>query len=93
MPLYLNKPYLLTEEEVYEPPEDADAGKSLLDLGTAALLQMPREQAVQGLEAYTSMRDGLMKYLEPFAREGKVVQESDIQNFFEAERRKKAGLS
>ena len=86
-------PYLLTEEEVYEPPEDQDAGKSLLDLGTEALLQMPREQAVHGLEAYTGLRDKLMKYLEPFAREGKIVKESDIQEFFEAERRRKDELT
>lgn len=93
MKLYEGMPYLLTEEEVYEPPEDMDAGKSLLDLGTEALLQMPREQAVQGLEAYTGLRNKLMQYLEPFAREGKVVKESDIQGFFEAEKSKQAELA
>jgi E3 ubiquitin-protein ligase UBR7 len=86
-------PYLLHEEEIFEPPEDNDAHKSLFDLGTEALLQMPREQAVQGLEAYASMRDGLRAYLEPFAREGKIVQESDIQDFFRAEKEKMAALA
>lgn len=83
-------PYLLTEEEVYEPPEDQDAGKSLLDLGTEALLKLPREQAVNGLEAYSNLKNKLMNYLQPFARDGRIVKESDIQEFFAEEKRRKA---
>lgn len=86
--LYEGMPYLLTEEEVYEPPEDQDANKSLLDLGTEALLNLPREKALNGLNAYNNLKTKLMNYLKPFALQGKIVKESDIQEFFEEEKRK-----
>ena len=52
---------------------------------------MPREQAVHGLEAYSGMRDSLKAYLEPFAREGKVVKQEDVLRFFAEQKEKLAG--
>lgn len=34
-------------------------------------------------------RDDLLKYLRPFAQEGRVVQDSDVQAFFEERREKR----
>ncbi|KAH7922543.1 hypothetical protein BV22DRAFT_1094441 [Leucogyrophana mollusca] len=77
-------PYLLEEEETYEPPEDPDSGLSLEELGLRALQHLPRERAIDGIRAFNDMRDDLMAYLRPFAQEGKVVGESDVTAFFEA---------
>lgn len=89
--MYIGKPYLLRDEVVYLAPEDPDNQKSLLELGQEALSKMPREQAVHGLEAYSGMRDSLRAYLEPFAREGKVVKQEDVLRFFEEQKEKVAG--
>lgn len=84
-PLYVDLPYLLEEETVFEPPDDPDAERSLHDLGISALSQLPRDQAIQGLEAYQTVKDKLMSFLKPFAREGRVVSKEDIEAFFESQ--------
>ncbi|KAJ7472351.1 hypothetical protein B0H11DRAFT_1352201 [Mycena galericulata] len=76
-------PYLLEEEDTYEPPEDPDSGLSLEELGMRALERLPRDRAIDGILAFNAMRDNLRAYLRPFAEEGKVVDESDVQTFFE----------
>ncbi|KAJ7176710.1 hypothetical protein C8R46DRAFT_943765 [Mycena filopes] len=94
-------PYLLEEEETYEPPEDPDSGLSLEELGMRALERLPRDRAIDGILAFNAMRwavfasfvasfilnfghsDNLRAYLRPFAEEGKVVAEADVQSFFE----------
>ncbi|KAJ7233855.1 hypothetical protein B0H12DRAFT_1028234 [Mycena haematopus] len=76
-------PYLLEEEETYEPPEDPDSGLSLEELGMRALERLPRERAIDGIIAFNAMRDNLRAYLRPFAEDGKVVGEADVQTFFE----------
>ncbi|KAJ6551345.1 hypothetical protein B0H19DRAFT_995879 [Mycena capillaripes] len=76
-------PYLLEEEETYEPPEDPDSGLSLEELGMRALERLPRDRAIDGILAFNAMRDNLRAYLRPFAEEGKVVDETDVQTFFE----------
>ncbi|TFK50451.1 hypothetical protein OE88DRAFT_257164 [Heliocybe sulcata] len=78
------RPYLLEEEETYEPPEDPDSGLSLEELGMRALSRLPRERALDGIRAFNAMRDGLMDYLRPFAEDGRVVEEGDVKAFFEA---------
>ncbi|KAJ7100671.1 hypothetical protein B0H15DRAFT_919883 [Mycena belliarum] len=75
--------YLLEEEETYEPPEDPDSGLSLEELGMRALARLPRERAIDGIHAFNAMRDNLRAYLRPFAEAGKVVDEADVQTFFE----------
>ncbi|KAJ7220570.1 hypothetical protein GGX14DRAFT_675219 [Mycena pura] len=76
-------PYLLEEEDIYEPPEDPDSGLSLEELGMRALERLPRDRAIDGILAFNKMRDKLRAYLRPFAEEGKVVGEADVQSFFE----------
>ncbi|GLB41015.1 putative PHD zinc finger [Lyophyllum shimeji] len=86
--------YLLEEEETYEPPEDPDSGLSLEELGMRALERLPRDKAIDGIHAFNGMKDDLVKYLRPFAQEGKVVNESDVREFFasltEASKKKKS---
>lgn len=86
MPHYTKYPFLLEEETVYEPPEDPDSTKSLLELGTDALSKMPREQAIRGLQAYATMKDKLSAFLTPFARDGRVVSKEDMDGFFAEQR-------
>ncbi|KDQ53835.1 hypothetical protein JAAARDRAFT_60941 [Jaapia argillacea MUCL 33604] len=76
-------PWLVEEEETYEPPEDPDSGLTLEELGLRALQRLPRDRALDGIRAFNEMRDDLMKYLRPFAQEGKVVREEDVKAFFE----------
>jgi len=82
-------PYLLDEEDTYEPPEDPDSGLSLEELGMRALQHLPRDRAIDGIRAFNDMRDGLLEYLRPFAQEGKIVEEGDVNKFFEAFNEKK----
>jgi len=82
-PLKINR-FLLEEEETFEPPDDPDSGLSLEELGIRALERLPREKAINGIHAFNEMRDDLIKFLRPFAQEGKVVNESDVTDFFGA---------
>ncbi|KAI0071617.1 hypothetical protein K474DRAFT_1668856 [Panus rudis PR-1116 ss-1] len=77
-------PYLLEEEETYEPPEDPDSGLSLEELGMRALQRLPRDKAIDGIRAFNEMRDQLMSHLRPFAQEGREVTEADIKSFFDS---------
>lgn len=68
----LDKPYLLEEEETYEPPEDPESSTfsltyppsilsysidmSLEELGLRALQRLPRERAINGIHAFNEMR-------------------------------------
>ncbi|KAI0674315.1 hypothetical protein C8Q78DRAFT_967672 [Trametes maxima] len=78
------QPFLLEEEETYEPPEDPDSGLSLEELGMRALQRLPREKAIDGIMAFNAMRDDLMRHLRPFAERGEEVKETDIRAFFDA---------
>ncbi|KAI0055286.1 hypothetical protein BV25DRAFT_1873175 [Artomyces pyxidatus] len=76
-------PFLMEEEETYEPPEDPDSQLSLEELGLRALERIPRERALDGIRAFNDMRDDLVQFLRPFAQEGKVVAEEDVRAFFD----------
>jgi E3 ubiquitin-protein ligase UBR7 len=56
LPSLLAHPYLLKEEETYEPPEDPEAGTSLEELGLRALSALPRDRAIDGILAFNGMR-------------------------------------
>lgn len=75
-------PFMIEEEPEYEPPPDNDANSSLLDAGTRALQSLPREQAIDGMHAYEAIKNQLKDFLKPFAEEGKVVTETDVNSFF-----------
>lgn len=55
LPYFHRLPYMLEEEETYEPPEDPDVHKSTLELGMEALARMPRAQAIEGAMAYQDL--------------------------------------
>lgn len=76
-------PFFTQEEPTYEPPADDDANSSLLDAGAQALNAIPRHQAIQGLEAYSIIKQKLSAFFKPFAEQGKVVTETDVVGFFE----------
>ncbi|GAA5861803.1 hypothetical protein JCM3774_001307 [Rhodotorula dairenensis] len=87
----LRYPYLLEEEEVYEPPEDPDASKSTFELGMEHLLtRMPREQALDSISAFAQLSERLKGFLRPHAEGGTAVTKADIDAFFEAEREQRA---
>ncbi|KAI0300520.1 hypothetical protein B0F90DRAFT_1629706 [Multifurca ochricompacta] len=83
LPELRKHPYLLKEEETYEPPEDPDSKLSLEELGLRALERIPRDRALDGIRAFNNMRDDLKDFLRPFAQEGREVAEVDVRRFFE----------
>ena len=92
-PLLKPHPYLLDEEETYEPPvsESSIAGdhhsagsKSLLDRGEAALSNIDRVRAIEGVMVYNHLRDKVKDFLQPFAESGKIVGAEDIKKYFES---------
>ncbi|GAA6027342.1 hypothetical protein JCM8097_002610 [Rhodosporidiobolus ruineniae] len=89
MPMFVNLPYLLEEEDVYEPPEDPQAHKSTFELGMSHLLQMPRAQAIDSITAFNGLSERLKAYLRPHAEGGVTVSKEMVDAFFaqEAERR------
>lgn len=78
--------YLYKDDPVYKPPRERDGAVSstgsLLELGTDALLSLPREQAIEGLHAYDKIRSKLRDFFKPFAEQGKVVTEEEVRGFF-----------
>ncbi|KAI9465800.1 hypothetical protein BJY52DRAFT_1242643 [Lactarius psammicola] len=56
LPRLQEHPYLLKEDETYEPPEDPDSRLSLEELGLRALERIPRDRALDGIRAFNSMR-------------------------------------
>jgi len=90
-------PQLLEEEEVYEPPQSEDGSevanvpgsvrsagsRSLLDRGEAALSNMDRVRAIEGVMAYNHLRDKVKDFLKPFAESGQAVGAEDVKKYFE----------
>ena len=62
LPSLHERPYLLEEEETYEPPEDPDSGLTLEELGMRALQRLPRDRALDGIRAFNEMRCALQLY-------------------------------
>lgn len=92
-PVLAQHPQLLEEEEAYEPPlsADGDAGNgtgsigtaSLLDRGEAALSNVDRVRAIEGVMVYNHLRDKVKSFLQPFAESGQAVGAEDIKAYFE----------
>lgn len=74
--------YLLAEEKTFEPEEDEDAGKSLLEVGMEQLQRVDRVQALESLMAYKALADDMKTYFKTFKDSGKVVTKQDIDAFF-----------
>lgn len=80
-----NNEYLFRDDPVYEPPNDVESTTgSILDMGADALQSLPREKAIEGLQAYDKIREKLRDFFKPFAEEGKVVTEEEVREFFGA---------
>ncbi|KAI8092213.1 uncharacterized protein B0P05DRAFT_525289 [Gilbertella persicaria] len=84
-----NVEFLLAEEKTYEPEEDEDAGKSLLEVGMEQLQRIDRVQALESLMAYKTLADDIKTYLESFKDTGKTVTKEDIEAFFAKKRQER----
>lgn len=90
-PLLTPHPALLEEEETYEPPVSEpslhDGGslgsRSLLDRGEAALSNMDRVKAIEGVMVYNHLREKVKGFLRPYAESGQAVGAEDIKAYFE----------
>lgn len=99
-PLLKKHPQLLEEEVSYEPPisESGDEGgesvgsKSLLDRGEAALSNVDRVRAIEGVMVYNHLKDKVKSFLQPFAESGQVVGAEDIKAYFEKLRGDEQGI-
>jgi len=74
--------FILGEEAIYEDEEDEEADTSILESGMKKLNEMDRVQMMDGMLAYSKMRDEIRNFLQPFSEQGKVVTSDDIQAFF-----------
>jgi E3 ubiquitin-protein ligase UBR7 len=81
--------FVLREEVTYEPEEDEDAGKSLMQIGMEQLSKMNRVEALDGLRMYQTLWDQIKPFLQTFQESGQVVTASDIQSFFDQRRRER----
>ena len=86
-------PQLLEEEETYEPPvsesdQNEGAGArsvgsgSLYERGEAALSQVDRVRAIEGITAYNNVKDKVKAFLAPFAESGQAVSAEDVKAYF-----------
>ncbi|EEH42073.2 hypothetical protein PAAG_03994 [Paracoccidioides lutzii Pb01] len=92
-PNLIPHPQLREEEDTYEPPlsKDGDnpngAGShhtgSLLDRGEAALSNIDRVRAIEGVMVYNHLKDKVKEFLKPFAESGQPVGAEDIKAYFE----------
>ena len=97
-------PQLLEEEESYEPPLSSSSGaeagngegsigsKSLLDRGEAALSNVDRVRAIEGVMVYNHLKDKVKSFLQPFAESGHPVGAEDIKAYFEKLRGDEQGI-
>ncbi|KAI9206116.1 uncharacterized protein BJ171DRAFT_498758 [Polychytrium aggregatum] len=79
-----NAMHLITTERSWEPPEDEEAGSSLMDMGMRQLNRIDRVQAIDGARAYVDLKEGIMNHLRQFAGTDHVITKDDIMAFFEA---------
>ncbi|KAG0046126.1 hypothetical protein BGZ83_008666 [Gryganskiella cystojenkinii] len=77
-----NVSFILGEEAIYEDEDDDDAESSILESGMKKLNEMDRVQVMDGMLAYSRMRDEIRSFLAPFSEQGKVVTEEDVRAFF-----------
>lgn len=66
----------------------ASSSSSSYDMAMSALSSLPRAQTLEALQGYSRLKDALYEHLRPFAREGRMVDEATITNFFEEWRRR-----
>lgn len=92
VPFFIDAPFLLDEEETYEPPLDTAPHKTLLELGSEALSSsfLPRERVNEAAAAFASMSERLKAFLraEKLEKgEDHTVTKEDVDAFFSSERK------
>jgi E3 ubiquitin-protein ligase UBR7 len=101
-PLLSPHAQLLQEEDTYEPPlssvgrDDGNGSvgsKSLLDRGEAALSNVDRVRAIEGVMVYNDLKEKVKNFLRPFAESGTPVGAEDIKKYFEKLRGDADGIS
>ncbi|KAL8725806.1 MAG: hypothetical protein Q9166_007137 [cf. Caloplaca sp. 2 TL-2023] len=93
-------PQLLEKEQSHEPPlsEEEENGRgsvgtgSLLDRGEAALNNVDRVRAIEGVMVYNHLKDKVKSFLQPFAESGQAVGAEDIKAYFEKLRGDEQGI-
>lgn len=74
-------PQLIKDEEEYEPPAEEE---TILDIISKSLYQsINRAELAAGSSALYKLQSNLKDFLQPFAKNGKVVKEEDIASFFQ----------
>lgn len=95
-------PVLLEEEPIYEPPLSSSTNnsspnspngsqRSLLERGEAALSNIDRVRAIEGVMVYNHLKEKVKTFLQPFAESGQAVGAEDIKAYFEGLRGDEAG--
>ena len=95
-PNLIPHPQLQEEEDEYEPSisdsEQSNAGGSgtrsvgtgsLLERGEAALSNVDRVRAIEGVMVYNHLKDKVKEFLKPYAESGQAVSADDIKGYFE----------
>lgn len=76
-------PFLIKDEELYEPPEEET--ETVMDVIIKSLADsMDRSDLVLGASALEGLQSRLKEFLKPFAENGDVVKEEDISSFFQS---------
>ena len=65
---------------------------SLLDRGEAALNNVDRVRAIEGVMVYNHLKDKVKEFLKPYAESGKAVSADDIKSYFEKLRGDEQGI-
>ena len=87
-------PQLVEEEDTHEPPlsesGDSNAGPgsskgtgSILEWGEAALNNVDRVRAIEGVMVYNNLKDKVKEFLKPYAESGQAVGADDIKAYFD----------
>ena len=98
---------LLDVEDAYEPSVSEASGASndghhssarsqgtgsILERGEAALNNVDRVRAIEGVMVYNHLRDKVKQFLRPYAENGKAVSAEDIKSYFEKLRGDEEGI-
>lgn len=81
----LNNSFLFKDDPIFKPPEDDSEEDcySSSNAGTGRALEtLPRDKAIESIQAYDKIKSKLKDFFKPFAEQGKVVTEEEVRNFF-----------
>ncbi|KAJ3331471.1 hypothetical protein HDU93_009655 [Gonapodya sp. JEL0774] len=80
----LGVPWIVSDEELWQPEPDEDATKDLEALALDHLSRLPRDRAINVARGMHRMKDDLVQFLGELAGKGKsVVSVEDVNEFIE----------